>query len=281
MRESQGKECSVEAMADSTRTAGELLFERYLRSQDLAFDFEKEHAGKSQRPDYSIEWRGSPILLDVKDFDIPDEVLKGFSGGFFDPYTRIREKIEQGRDKFKQFKEVCCALVLCNLGNPFVALEDSYIMLGAMYGDSGFTFPVNTATGIGDDSRIKSTFLGKGKMIRPHWSKPQNTTISALITLDTIQPYCLRLKEMIREKPCKSIEDCQMELERTCPNFDVTLAIPRVIVWHNAVARIPFPPDLFNGPYDCHFGVVQEEKNSFQRLTFRGSLLPASDSEDE
>lgn len=262
-------------MTDSTRTSGELLFEQYLKLQNLTFDFEKEHAGKSKCPDYAIEWRGSTVLLDVKDFDAPAEMVKGFSGAF-DPYPSIREKIEQGRDKFKQFKDVCCALVLCNLGNPFVMLQDSHIMLGAMYGDSGFTFPVNTKTGIGDASKLRRTFLGKGKMIRPNWSKPQNTTISALITLSTIQPHYVRLVEMIRENRSREIEDCQAELERTHPGYDPNLTVPRVIVWHNAVARIPFPPDLFCGLYDSHFGVVQEEGNTFQRVTFRGSLLPPS-----
>jgi hypothetical protein len=102
-------------MSDSNRTEGEKLFERYLASQSLPFEFEKEQVGKSKRPDYSIVWNGKPVLLDVKDFDAPENVPRGF--GAFDPYPRIREKIEQGREKFKQFKEVCCAVVLCNLGN--------------------------------------------------------------------------------------------------------------------------------------------------------------------
>ncbi len=261
-------------MTEIPRTQGEILFEQYLASQSLPFEFEKEQAGKSRRPDYAIEWRGSTVLLDVKDFDAPTEMVKGFSGAF-DPYPRIREKIEQGRDKFKQFKDVCCALVLCNLGNPFVRLQDSDIMLGAMYGDSGFTFPVNTKTGIGDASKLRRTFLGKGKMIRPNLSKPQNTTISALITLSTIQPHHMRLLEMIRENRSREIEDCQSELERTHPDYDPNLTIPRVIVWHNAVARIPFPTDLFCGAYDTHFGIVRVADGEVQQdVTYEGSAVP-------
>jgi hypothetical protein len=261
-------------MSYSDRTEGERLFELYLASQSLPFEFEKEHVGKSKRPDYSIAWNGKPVLLDVKDFDAPEYVPKGF--GAFDPYPRIREKIEQGRDKFKQFKEVCCALVLCNLGNPFVMLQDSHIMLGAMYGDSGFTFPVNINTGVGDASKLKRSFLDNGKMVRPKWSKPQNTTIAAVITLSDIQPHYVRLIEMIRENRDKSIDECQALLEGTIPDYDPNLSVPRVIVWHNAVARRPFPTDLFCGPYDSHFGVVKEEERVFQRVTFRGSQLPIS-----
>jgi len=43
------------------RTEGEMLFEQYLSSQGLAFEFEKQHSGKSKRPDYTIEWQGRPM----------------------------------------------------------------------------------------------------------------------------------------------------------------------------------------------------------------------------
>jgi hypothetical protein len=33
-------------MSDSSRTSGEVLFEKYLNSQEIPFEFEKEHAGK-------------------------------------------------------------------------------------------------------------------------------------------------------------------------------------------------------------------------------------------
>ena len=160
-------------MTEGLRTRGEVLFEQYLQSQDLPFEFEKEHAGKSKRPDYTIQWKGEALVFDVKDFDPPEKVPTGF--GFFDPYTRIRETIEQGRDKFKEFKEFRCGLVLHNAGQPFVSLHEPDIMLGAMYGDAGFTFPVDTRTGVGDATKLKRAFLGRGKMIRPNWSKKHRT----------------------------------------------------------------------------------------------------------
>jgi hypothetical protein len=178
-------------MNQALRTPGEILFEQYLESQSLRFTFEKQHAGKSKRPDYTIEWQGKPIVFDVKDFDPPDKLPTSF--GFLDPYTRIREKIEQGREEFKEYKEFCCGLVLHNAGQPFVSLHEPDIVLGAMYGDSGLTFPVDTRTGVGDGSRLKRVFLGRGKMIRPNWAQPQNTTISAIIAAVRIQPHFLRL----------------------------------------------------------------------------------------
>jgi hypothetical protein len=65
-------------------------------------------------------------------------------------------------------------------------------------------------------------------------------------------------------------------LEGTVPIFDLNLSLPRVIVWHNAFARKPFPADLFCGIYDSHFGILKDEVGTFQQSTFRGSQLPDS-----
>lgn len=261
-------------MPEALHTQGEILFEQYLRSQMLPFEFEKPHAGKSKKPDYTIEWDGKAVVFDVKDFDPPESLRGGICA--FDPYPRIREKIDQGRHKFKQYREFCCGLALFNLGNPFVRLDKAEIVLGAMYGDSGFTFPINTATGVGDATKVKWAFLNRGKMIRPHWSQPQNTTISALITLTVIHPHRQLLLETSRADRSRSVEECYAELQGTIEDFDPTRQVPRVIVWHNAVARIPFPDDLFCGPYDAHFGTLQDEEGFVQGVTYRGSSLPDS-----
>jgi hypothetical protein len=217
-------------MNEIPRTQGEILFEQYLASQCLAFEFEKEHAGKSKRPDYTIAWHGQTIVFDVKDFDPPEKAPTGF------------------------------------------ALRETDIMLGAMYGDSGFTFPVNTSTGVGDASQLKRAFLGRGKMIRPNWTEPQNTTISALITLVRIQPHYLHLLELVREDPRR---DNEAEIRNRIPDYDPAFEMSRVIVWHNAVARVPFPTDLFCGAYDTHFGIVRVADGEVQQdVTYEGSAVP-------
>ncbi|MGA2235636.1 MAG: hypothetical protein ABSG23_09190 [Terriglobales bacterium] len=252
-------------MPETTRTHGEIAFEKYLNFQQIPFEFEKGHLGKSKKPDYTIEWEDRPIVFDVKDFDPPDEPLKGF--GAFDPYPPIREKINQGREKFKQFKEYCCGLVLFNVGHPLVFLDSPMTMLGSMYGDSGFTFPFNTETGIGDASQTKQAFLGRGKMIRPNWTKAQNTTLSAIITVDIIKPFLIQMADLIAEDRSR---DWETELREKIPGFDPNLEVPRVIVWHNAVARISFPANLFCGDYDTHYGIMAVE----QGVTYEGSALP-------
>ena len=98
-------------------------------------------------------------------------------------------------------------------------------MLRAMYGDAGFTFPFNTATGVGDASQLKKAFLGKGKMIQPNWKQAENTTISAIITVMSIQPFRMELMDMMLDNPGIDIE---AEMRQTIPNFDPDLEVPRV-----------------------------------------------------
>ena len=257
-------------MTELLRTKGEILFEQYLNSQSLPFEFEKKHAGKNKRPDYTIEWEDETVVFEVKDFDPPERFPTGV--GAFDPYTGIREKIGKGRIKFKEYKEFCCGLVLHNTEQPFVSLHEPNTMLGAMYGDSGFTFPVNMNTGDGDTSQLKRAFLGRGKMLRPNWEQGSNTTISAMITVSSIKPHFLRLLDLVRENPRR---DNETLIRNQMPDFDSDFEVPRVIVWHNAVARVPFPKHLFRGRYDTHFGTVAiENGEAVQGVTYEGSAVP-------
>jgi hypothetical protein len=64
----EGQHGGKHAMTEGSRTQGEILFEQYLESQGLPFEFEKKHAGKSKRPDYTVEWKGHTVIFDVKDF---------------------------------------------------------------------------------------------------------------------------------------------------------------------------------------------------------------------
>jgi hypothetical protein len=257
-------------MAESPRTKGEIVFEDYLNFQGIPFDFEKEHPGKTKRPDYTIEWESKIIVFDVKDFDPLEKSLSGF--GQFDPYTPIREKIGAGRKKFKEFKEYGCCLVLFDAGRPLLLLDSPDVMLGSMYGDAGFTFPVNTTTGIGDASQIKQTFLGRGKMIRPNSKEADNTTLSAIIVVSKIKPFLMEMTDMIVDNPGVDIE---AEMREKIPNFDPYIEIARVVVWYNGVARIPFPTSLFRGDYDTHYGIVCAEDGVIeQNVTYEGSALP-------
>jgi hypothetical protein len=250
-------------------TEGELLFQNYLDAMHYQYEFERQFPGKSKRPDYTVTRDDNPFLFDVKDFD-PYMPL-GF--GAYDPYPPVREKIEQGREKFKEFKEYPCSLVLKNNGNAFVHLESPDIVLGSMYGDSGFTFPVdiNVGKAVGP---MKRAFLGRGKMIRP--THHQNTTISALITLRHVGVGMRQYRTMVKKYPNLSVEETLAATAEAYPNFDIGEKQLGVIVWENAVARISLSRELFTDPYDERWGY----DDGCQAVVFRGEKL-AELSEDD
>jgi len=225
-------------------TPGEQAFAHYLDSIGMPYQFEERHADKAKVIDFRIEWNGGSHFFDVKDFQSPP--LRRFgSFGTFQPCKPVRERIARCRKKFKEYKEFCCAPVFFNDG-ALAMLEEFNVMLGSMYGEPTARIPVDVEAGAADPSGMESRFSGGGMMVGPD-GEPENTTISALVTLTTVRP-----------------------------DHDPNSTRPRVIVWHNACARIPFPTDLFCGPYDTHVGLVQlEDGGTGQDITFRGVNLPA------
>ncbi len=245
-------------------TAGEILFEDYLKGMQYPYEFEKEFPGKSKRPDYTVTKDGDTFLFDVKDFI--ENMPVGFSA--YDPYPRIREKIDEGRVKFKQFKEFPCAVVLQNNGNIFVHLDRPHVVLGAMYGDTGFKVPVWLGNGLPPEPPpVTQVFLGRGKMLRGRTQ--QNTTISALITLRRVGAGWLRYRKMVKEFPKLSIDDTLKAAAERYVNFDLNEEHLGVIVWENAVARIPLSRTLFTGDYDLRWGVEGQD----QTITFAGKCV--------
>jgi hypothetical protein len=248
------------------RTVGEQLFEQYLDEMGYLYEFEKKYEGKSRRPDFTVTRGGQVFLFDAKDFDplLPD---LGFSQ--FDPYVRLRQRIDDGRQKFKEFKEYPCCVVLRNTGNAFVNVESPGIVLGAMYGDSGFKIPVYVGSGPNSDPPppIEHTFLGRGKMVRKDYV--QNTTISALISLRHVGVGTLRVRAIFNEFPHLSVGEAVELAEERFPKFDAEERHLGVIVWENAAARIPLSRELFTGRYDQRWGVEGEN----QTIVFQGDAL--------
>src|SRR5690349_4312470 len=106
---------TVESNSASYKNLSEREFEKYLTTQGFNdWDYEPEISGKSQRPDYRLRYATAELFLEVKEFrQDPKQPLP--QGGAYDPYTAIREKIDAAREKFKNFKEHCCSLVLFNV----------------------------------------------------------------------------------------------------------------------------------------------------------------------
>jgi hypothetical protein len=239
------------------RTKGEWLFEQYLQTQGIPnFEYEKEHLGKRKRPDYTVTL-DREYLFDVKDFtyvEIPP-------AGSYDPHRRLRQKIGDLRDQFREYKNWPCCAVLYNDNAPLVDLNTPMIVFGAMYGDLGITMQINTTTGQVVEGSERQQFLSRGKMllrsIKSDRTEVRNTTISALITLRHVRTGYARLCNDLRDR--KEQQDFSLGdwvgAER---DFDQEEEHLGVIVWENAFARIPFPRDLFRGDYDERYGLDEE-----------------------
>jgi len=187
----------------------------------------------------------------------------------FDPYFRIRQRIDDGRKKFKEFKEFPCVVVLRNTGNAFVDIETPAIVLAAMYGDSGSKIPIYVGHGTSPTSPppIQDAFGGRGKMVRKWYS--QNTTISALVSLRYIALGMCRLRRIYRDLPGLRVSEAIEAAGERFPNFDLDERHLGVIVWENSVARIPLSRKIFTGRYDLRWGIESGD----QTIVFEGEEL--------
>jgi len=85
-----------------------MLFERYLQERRLAYLREPQSPGKRKRPDFQLIAKGRSFRFEVEEFAATHEKISGS----YDPLPSIREKIEDARKQFKEYRDDCCAVVL-------------------------------------------------------------------------------------------------------------------------------------------------------------------------
>lgn len=248
---------TAEAPQPPDHTRGEQTFEAYLRSQGFTgFEHEKPFPGKSKHPDYSLIVDGCELLFEVKDIDSNPLAPDGPSRpgeprirvGFWDPHEAIREKIDQARKKFREFKEYPCSLVL--FAGGLALLDEWTVMFGAMHGDIGFQQLVNTSTGLPIRGTEAQVFGRGGRMTQPHWRDPQNTTINAVIATRWIR---IGEKRFVHRYLSQFGETEAFDHLADEVDFDKEECVPGVIVYENLDAAHPLPRDLFTGPFDLRY----------------------------
>lgn len=224
------------------KTAGELAFEEYLNERGIAFEYEPSLRFTSELIDYVIE----------------------------DPYEPIQTHIQAVKDKFKNFTDQLCAIVLFAAPGT-VNLMQSHVMLGAMYGNLGFTIPVNTETGVADASRIETkSLVGEGMTVRP--TQHRNTRIAALISLVWFNTFNIEAFRYI------NTDDGRSPGERWDDAFSGRAGISQedtlcVSVWENGTAKHRLPQNLFGGPMDAWWTLDEGSQGS----TFIGKRRVALD----
>ena len=265
--------------ADDKRTKGDRLFEAYLRLQGITeYRFQKTNQGKRARPDYSVRI-DREYLFEVKDFS-PKNILVS---GAYDPYSRIRKKIDLARKQFREYKQWPCCLVLYNSDASLVHSEEPQVMLSVMNGNYGVSIELNSARGELDPSTERWGFQDGGKMFRPRTSEPQNTTISALITLRHVEVGQRKLGAFLdrlrKTRPGITPLEAFEVIRSPDVDFDKHETHLGVIVWENVVARIPFPRSLFCGPYDVRWG-QRENKPEIERVFVGPDIAALEDLEE-
>jgi len=229
------------------KTPGELAFESYMNEQGIHFEHEPPLSFTNKLIDYVVDHpTHGKIYLEVKDINCPPPTE---SFGVFDPYLPIRNHIGEGQRKFKDFSEELCALVLFAPPGSFVNLMQPHVMLGAMYGDLGFTIPFDPVLGTADASRTESRFLVRdGKMVRS--GQFRNTQIAALISLVSYSTFAKEALLYLQTDDGRSREERWDDALSGAAGVsqDPTLC---VTVWENGTAKRRLPQDLFRGPMDA------------------------------
>ena len=233
---------------------------------------EPQIPGKSKKPDYLLNYNGQNCFFEVKELRKKDNEPTKWPA-YIDPYTGLREEINETRKQFKQFKDHLCSLVVFNIDDRQARL-DPQTVLGAMLGNLGFEMDVDVAEGKAVEGTERSVFLGGGKMIDSKKGRRQNTTISAIVILEEFLNNIdvEKAQGMEEEKQGKKFTGVELiDIRWKLYKNHHVMRVPRVVVVANPFARIAFPEDLFVGPFDERWHWIKE--NGEIERVFVGSKL--------
>jgi hypothetical protein len=242
------------------KAEAETIFEDYLNQRGLSFEYEG-FSGK-KKPDYLIHGPSGDCVIEVKQIEKP----KSLPPGGFNPDRFVRAKIDDARKQFREYKHLPCSLAIYSK---------------SMFGPSHAGVVLSAAFGPGyqecgrDHSRIDPSpsyyrFCNKSEL-RPDQqfladamlSPAANTTFSALML---VKQYELSELDLEVWRRLYAMQEAGQEV-RTNDQFRLLNELGptlvdkrrfsgtiRVVVIENRHARIPFPTELFRGPFDQRWG---------------------------
>jgi len=235
----------------------EFFFEKYVAENQLGIP-ERHPAfpGATRLVDYRLVHGGKALWFEVKEFAGDKQLIAGKKGGAFDPYLGIRAKIDKAREKFRDYPEECCNLVLFNEEFNLVHISAPDIVLGAMLGNVGFSVPINPETGnqVGSTTKI---FIAGGKLVHPHLKTPQKTRLSSIIALGRFpvgqKEFRIKVEKTERDEgrnlPLDEMHEI-MESDRIA----YERVVLRVVTYESPYADKQLPRDIFTGPFDERWG---------------------------
>lgn len=263
------------------RNVSELLFEEYAEEYKLGrLEYEPIFPGSTRRVDYRIAHVKYPLWFEVKEFDDDPTLFAGSGGRAFDPHVGVRTKIAKAAEKFRDYDNECCSLVLFNERTNLVDICTPRIVLGAMLGSVGFVVPIDTTTGTQSGPVIDNIFMDGGKMFHPHIKTPQNTTISAIIALDrfNVGQHELQIEVERKERAEQRSLPLEEHLRMLEANRGYARRVLRTIVFENPHAKRPLPSDIFTGPFDERWG---QEGDVIKQIFIGPELQKLNETEHE
>jgi hypothetical protein len=242
------------------KSRAECVFEEYLRHRGLTWEYEALPGRK--KPDYAIPHPTGKCVVEVKEIRDPNPLpMNGFR-----PDRPIRKKIRRARTQLGEYKEYCCSLAI--FSDSMFGPSEPGTILGAAFGP-GFQQEGR------DYSKIDPTppvyrFCRKSELSPdlqflsdPLLSPAANRTFSALILLAHYELSELHLEVWkrlyARQQAGQEVDHADQFrlLKELGPTFGESRRYSgtiRVVVIENPFATIPFPDDLFRGPFDQRWG---------------------------
>lgn len=230
------------------------MFESYLRSLQLEWDYEPQFGSK--HPDYFVRNSGG-CVIEVEELQNPDPLpTTGFS-----PIPGIREALRRARNQLRFCKHLPTGIVLYSESfyrtvSPVTVASAAF---GPGYQDSHDHRFVHADPPVLRFLKPRELPAHLSEFADPFMSSAANRSISAVIVL---MKYCLddfqlavwqqlyARQQAGEQLPPGASVAVTAELQGKIPlkyRFEGTV---RTVVIENPHARIPFPKDVFCGPFD-------------------------------
>ncbi len=241
-------------MRRQEKSRAEAVFEEYLARHGITWEYETLPG--QRKPDYLIPYAKGKCIVEVKEIEDPDP----WPERSFEPDRPVRAKIRAARKQLKEYKHLPCGLAVYS--ESMFAPHEPGILLAAAFGpgyqqagcDYSKLDPKPPCYRFFKQSELPEErhFLADALL-----SPAANTTFSALIMVERYQLRELDLEVWKRRylqqeagKPIVNQFDLAAELAPTLGQSLRFGGTVRVIVMENRHRRLPFPKDLFRGPFD-------------------------------
>jgi hypothetical protein len=260
-------------------TESEKLFAAYLDREGHVWDRHPEFPGRRKKPDFSFMHNGVQVLCEVKQREANERQkaeLQAYMDALladedspsrarnFNPVKNASHLIKGGIETFKEFDNHLCALVVFDAGNPDTRLNPTTIY-GTILGNPGFTAQLQTDTGVIDVRSVRATFIEWEGEEERRYRALEN--ISAVIVLDLYSLPNPVFEEAFEQEAVRQsaengrllTDDEQLAIRYGLLKAGMRMFLepkPGVTVCVTPDAK-PFPKDLFMGPMDERWEVIE------------------------